>query len=1545
MKSRRIFRILHVALKIVVGILVGVAALFVAVLFSLRFAFVQKKVAAQANTALSDMFLGRIVIDELGNVGLGGVSGFHGRVLDAKGRTVIHARGADVDFFWPSVVWQALVTKPAVLSIDIQSVKITDLRVRLIDAGDGTPTLVSAFNPREPAPEEESAGQTRVVIPEIAVRHAWVHGALGGAPPIDADLDHLGVRFALLPDKTELDTKLGRLRARSLPAGADPDGKLTASLRLPAAENAPMFVQGAFSGSLAKATADARVEMNGDKLAAKLKLTNVGPATFAKIAPAVAPNAPLVLDAEVNGTLAALTFRADTRGDAGEVRITGEAQLGDETRVRAKAAVRDLNASKLLADGPSTQLTADLDANARIDAKGIVNAKYDLRMPGGRVAAEALPPLTLVGDLQVGAESNLTGSGKLDVAEPGAATSLTYSLQDVGTPNGVVEIAGRVRVANPKRLAGTVSGTGLLSIDARIQPAKAHLDATVTGELDDLVLPETRVRRLEVKVAAAGPFENPGLAARLTAHELLVSDRRFSRVTLNAEGTQKQLDIDAVLTGKKPDQLRIRSRVAFAPSVTLSSPELSLSDGKDVRITVSANEVRVVNGGVKVDALELSGAGSARASLSYPGRLAAVDLTTKNLRPAVILGAIGIESPVAPRAVNVALHYAERQAGRPIGSITGTLEGVRVGKVEDGSVSLDFAVGDQMLSGAIEADVEGGRLRVTANEVKVPPQPWTQQSLETAQGELTANGRLDLHRLEPLITRLLPIGSARGEVAFDVKLARPREGAKGPRVSARIETKGLDLTGERQSEAPVETAEAARLTKPWTIQNIDFAGELELDTAAGVARLDAVVKDAEGPLLTAQASAQPEPARSFSALLQRELLDVPIKVRVTTPPRTLEELPEFVRPASLRGIAAIDVELEGTLRDPRLRADASVSCLGTLDTKDLVDLTLTAEYRKEQGRIAANATSEKRPIGELRARWDGDLRRLGDMPSLDQPSPVQGELALSVTRFPLQLIPALATQQVKGPISGNVRLEGFGRDARVTGRFQSDKILVGKVGVQNFDASFETTGDAMVGKVEIGGNRGIARAEVRAPLAWGNKMVPSVDPHLQGRLYANNFRIETLAPLVAGQVSELEGRLNANVQAEIAGNEPQVQGTLSLQRGVVHIPALGQRLRDIQAKVSIDKGKVRLERLTAKGVTGGLSVTGSAELDGVALRSAKAELDIDKDDKLPITVEGAAIGDAWGKVNLAVTMSEKNPETRVRVDVPSFHLEMPETTPAALQDLGPAEAVRIGTRLPDGNFVTIPVQPLEKAEPAGKPSTTRVEVTLGRDVWLRRGQQVQVQLGGKLQIVSGATTAMTGKIELQGGTLDVQGKEFDIERGVVSFTGGDPPNPTITAVARWDSPEGYTVYAEYSGTAEQGKLSLRAEPPLTENEILSLIMFGTPDGSFGSGEGGSNAQTALGVAGGTAAQGLNRVLSGITDLEVSARIDTSTGSSRPELVAQLTPRVTARLSRAVGEPTTGQSPDKTFLRVDFRIRRAWSLSTMVGDRGASALDLIWRKRY
>jgi translocation and assembly module TamB len=360
---------------------------------------------------------------------------------------------------------------------------------------------------------------------------------------------------------------------------------------------------------------------------------------------------------------------------------------------------------------------------------------------------------------------------------------------------------------------------------------------------------------------------------------------------------------------------------------------------------------------------------------------------------------------------------------------------------------------------------------------------------------------------------------------------------------------------------------------------------------------------------------------------------------------------------------------------------------------------------------------------------------------------------------------------------------------------------------------------------------------------------------------------------------------------------------------------------------------------------------GWAKLDGFTLRQAKLRAKIPKGEELPLTLEGVSVGDAYGEVEVAANTSADGRTIRVNVAIPKFRLDLPETAKHKVQGLDDDPRVFAGVYLGRKQFVSLPLQPLEKEEeepPSGPQQRLLVVVELGRDVWVRRGAQLRVQLRGRLNAEILDEPKVTGQIQLARGKLDVQGKQFDIDNGTVTFQPDDPANPIVVASAHWDSPDGYRVQADFVGPVKTGNLTLRSEPALQENEILSLLLFGSPDGQFGAStnsDDSSTAATAVSVGGGAATKGLNRALSDLTSVDVQTRVDTSSGSPQPEVAIQVSRRLTAELGYNVGDPGPGQPPDRTFLTLDFRVKQNWSVSSTVGDRGSTLWDVLWRYRY
>jgi len=438
---------------------------------------------------------------------------------------------------------------------------------------------------------------------------------------------------------------------------------------------------------------------------------------------------------------------------------------------------------------------------------------------------------------------------------------------------------------------------------------------------------------------------------------------------------------------------------------------------------------------------------------------------------------------------------------------------------------------------------------------------------------------------------------------------------------------------------------------------------------------------------------------------------------------------------------------------------------------------------------------------------------------------------------------------------------------------------------------------------------------------------------------------------VQGVVSELDGRVDADARIHIKPHaaDGKMEGGITIRDGVFELPQIGERFHALKGRVVMNPwGTVRFEDFSAEAPTGSLSARADFVLKQLKLQSANAKVQIAKGQSIPIAVEGVPMGRAYGDITAGARMSQDGKRLDINVNIPVLHVDLPPSTGHSVQPIEPDRAVRVGVRTA-GDFVSVPLGPPE-APAAPSDLAIRVAVRLGDDVEVKRDTTVGIAVTGGPVLDVRDTTRVSGQIRLTRGSLELEGRRFTIDRGVVSFVGADPAEPLISAAAFWDGPEGTRVYAEFSGTPSKGKLTLRSEPALTQDEILALILFGSPDGSFGAeapkGQEAKAGVKAAGMAGGVITQGLNKAISGLTTADITTRVDTSESNNpRPELAVQLSKKVSARLGYKLGVPAPGENPDRTELTLDWRFIKNWSLTAVVGDQGSTALDVVWRLRY
>jgi len=1522
-----------------------VVVLVVGAYFSLRIAAVRSFVVARVNAALDGTFKGRLVLHGIGSVGLSGISAASAQVFDPAGKRVLDIHGLDAELSVPTLVWAALTEKSKPLTIHITSATLRHVEAVLIDNGQGSPTLADAFLPRTPSAPSSGPG-TVVIIDRALIDHVWAHGSLASTPPLDVELKNAHATLRMDDVATAIVLKKVSLLARGLPQGVDPVGDLQASLNIPAAADKTLGARAHYQGSAAQVPVVLDASYLDSKLSATLEARDIPPAAVAKQVPGLELRSPATLSASAEGILPKLGGAFSLGVGAGKIDGDFELNLNDDLTAKTNLRTQDLNLAELTRSAPASNLDLTLHAALLAPKVGPLTGNFELASQASVIAAQALPGITVNGTFSSDARTQRNRvEAHAEIAEPGAQTSLDATVSQARQTT--VEFRSKTVLNDAPRLARLASlkrGKGQIDTQGSYRIEDQSLNATVHADLRELKQADNQIARAELRATLSGALPQPNADVYLTVNDARLAGQRVSEAKIAARGSLSRLALSAaVVTAAPARQIHVTTMISNDRGLLIDHPSINLHQG-DTNLAIAIESVHIVDGRTHVTGMRLQGAGKADVSLVYGPALESVHAQTYDLDLARLWRLADPSAMLKSGTMTASASY-ERRGGNVRARFTARSDNLTFNRVEGGSLSVNLELERDRLSGTAQADLKQlGRLNFDFQELRgidlENPEP------ARATGKVAINGQVRLKDLTQLIPASvdLPFERALGVVKYDIAIERQRASTGLPTFHVHVATDKLQLAGKRTTTTTITTKAEARDTAPLAVKGIDF--DLDLNHAeTGETELAASLSDAQGKLvaLSIEGRATPRLATVVSEL-SSQWREIPLRAKLSVPPRDLQKLPVEVRPPSLKGVVSAALSYEGTFSAPTLEVTGKIARFQQSDEKGAkLDLALQGGYKGTRGTLTASARTGGRDVAKVDIDVETAINDWLNRTS-EQTPPLDANAHLAFDGFPIGLVPAARTSQVEGALTGKVALEHFGKDASVDVNLDVKSLTLAKSELGRIRAEAAVRNGKADAKLSVESKGGTTTAEGHSGLDWGARLVPVVRMPADAHLRARQLRLAAFAPLVTSVLGDLDGRLNGDLDARFRGGAPELHGRVDLSDGVAQLAAIGQRFDQISARLTLEPGKAKLEKLSARATSGRLGVTGEARFDGLDLTGADAHLRISKEEKVSLSLAGTELGETYGAIDIKLRPGQVKGSQALSVDIPELRVRMSDAGSQDLQNLEPAKGVRVGTRQRDGGFVTLPLQPLEEGDPSKNDNPMTVDLRLGNQVWVQQGDGTKIQLGGRLQLVLGDPLMIEGQIKVASGKLDVSGKQFEIESGVVTFS-GEPSNPTIVATARWDAPDEdrHRVYAEATGTAAKLKVTLRSEPSLTRDQILSLLLTGSADGSLGGG-GGSNAATAVGAVGGAATQGVNKALSNISNLDVSTRIDTSTGTARPELVVQLSAKVSAQLTRSLGQ-IPGQPPDMTFLTLDFLIKRNWSLSTLTGDRGASGVDLVWRKRY
>jgi translocation and assembly module TamB len=440
---------------------------------------------------------------------------------------------------------------------------------------------------------------------------------------------------------------------------------------------------------------------------------------------------------------------------------------------------------------------------------------------------------------------------------------------------------------------------------------------------------------------------------------------------------------------------------------------------------------------------------------------------------------------------------------------------------------------------------------------------------------------------------------------------------------------------------------------------------------------------------------------------------------------------------------------------------------------------------------------------------------------------------------------------------------------------------------------------------------GTAQAELAMPFA-PFKAGPAGDQGLRGMLRAQLNELEWLT-LFVPELLQPRGRLQ--LQAELGGRveQPEVRGEATLEAGRAGIAGLGITFEDVRASVRSDGTRRMIVQAEGRSGPGTLKIDGHVELGTETPWRAQLQLQ----------------GQEVEAIHLPEYTLTGSPDMRFKIQPRALELEGTMNVTRAL--VAP-RALRAGVKSsPD--VVVLGAGPEAREERTAV--TANVRVILGKQVRVTT-YNVDAFVEGDMTLYDkpGQPTTASGELRVERGTYRAYGKDLDIDRGRLIFTGGpvDDPDVDLRAVRRV---ENVTAGIQARGRLQKPEVTLFSEPPLDQTNILSYIVFGTSAQQSGSAENAWLAQAVSALALATG-EGVMRGVGGAIGIEDVRIASGAGGSTSVMLGTYLSPRL--YVSYGIGLFETGNS-----LRLRYDLSEHWQIQTDTGkNTGADILYKIER---
>lgn len=648
------------------------------------------------------------------------------------------------------------------------------------------------------------------------------------------------------------------------------------------------------------------------------------------------------------------------------------------------------------------------------------------------------------------------------------------------------------------------------------------------------------------------------------------------------------------------------------------------------------------------------------------------------------------------------------------------------------------------------------------------------------------------------------------------------------------------------------------------------------------------------------------------------------------------------------GLAGLDlaVSASGYLDTEGQTRPLGLNTAGRLAlTEETWDLAVSAlDLRLDSGRLALG-----RAPAHLRGAGGGSGVAVDGLDlTVTAPGGDQGALALEgrltegalAGRITLRDLPvamaALAQPDLAlaGRVSGRLDLGGSPQTPTVEARVSARGVRTADLPPPGVAADLSATWTRDLSAVLTFTGVGDGRVEVRATPGEGGAAALGEAP-LSGRMTwrGDLARLTALAPVVGHR---LAGEARADVDVAGTAVAPRLSGQVVLEGARYENLETGTVLDSITAQATVGADRdLALEARATDGGGGRVTVAGRLSLADMA----------DPQGQIAVMASDATLvrrDDVTARLDADLTLALGRTEAVLAGSVTTRDVEIRLVGggPGAIPDL---DVVEVG-----GAASTALAKPSEASEQGGgsdgagaaAPLTLDLTVSFPGRVHLR-GWGADMEWGGSLAVGGTAEAPqVVGDLKALRGRVDLLGRVFTVEDSAIRFDGGRRVDPILDISAAHDTGAA-TAYIKVGGLASAPEIRFEADPPLPEDEVIALILFGKATGELSVVEALEVARVAAalgGIGGGGLGGGPVEQLREAAGLDVLRFGSGETGDTTVEAGTYVGDRVYVGVEQGLGGDTGRVS-------VEVDLLPSVTLETKAGVSGAAEAGLFWKRDY